>query len=143
MDKGIYCLVFRNPSCTLEIGSLGSVHFRDGWHVYVGSALGPGGLKRAVRHIRLFREKDRPPRWHVDRLLLSGEFSLEAVVCAPADRPAECAVAGAFGWQCVPGFGSSDCRCPSHLFFCTRPPVAAILHTMDRLHLHGTSTTIK
>jgi Uri superfamily endonuclease len=143
MDKGVYCLVFRNQSCALEIGSLGPVHFREGWHVYVGSALGPGGLKRAVRHIRLFRKKDRPPRWHVDRLLLSKEFSLEAVVCAPVGAPAECAVAGACGWHYIPGFGSSDCTCPSHLFFCTHPPVTAILRTMERLGLNGTSTTIK
>jgi len=38
--KGIYCLALRNRACDLEVGRLGPVHFREGWHIYVGSALG-------------------------------------------------------------------------------------------------------
>ena len=69
MDKGIYCLVFKNPACTVRIGALGPVAFREGWHIYVGSALGSGGLARLDRHIALARDRDKRPKWHVDYLL--------------------------------------------------------------------------
>jgi Uri superfamily endonuclease len=143
MDKGVYCLVFKNPSCCLTIGGIGPRVFGEGWHVYVGSALGSGGLKRVCRHIRLSRERDRVPRWHVDRLLLSDRFALEAVVCARTEAAVECALASALGGPYIPGFGSSDCRCPSHLLFRDHPPVAGIIRTMAALGLVGTSTTIK
>ncbi|MDG6256528.1 MAG: GIY-YIG nuclease family protein [Methanomicrobiaceae archaeon] len=116
MDKGVYCLVLQNCACNIEIGRLGRRDFTPGWHVYVGSALGPGGLKRACRHVRLARTRDRAPKWHIDYLLVSPCFSLGALYCAPTGDAAECAVARGLGGACVPGFGCSDCRCGSHLF---------------------------
>lgn len=62
MDKGVYCLVFHNPACTVRIGALGEIAFRKGWHIYVGSALGSGGLKRLGRHIALAADKDKRPK---------------------------------------------------------------------------------
>ncbi len=53
MDKGIYCLVLKNPACTVRVGALGPLPFAAGWHCYIGSALGPGGLVRLERHTRL------------------------------------------------------------------------------------------
>jgi len=122
MDKGVYCLVFRNGGCSIEVGRLGRRDFAPGWHVYVGSALGPGGLKRACRHARLARTRDRAPKWHVDYLLLSPCFSLEAVYCASTDESAECAVARGLDGPSIRGFGCSDCRCGSHLFFRPHDP---------------------
>ncbi|HDR72591.1 MAG TPA: DUF123 domain-containing protein [Methanoculleus sp.] len=122
MDKGVYCLALRNCACSIDIGRLGRFAFAPGWHVYVGSALGPGGLKRACRHARLARMRDRAPKWHIDYLLLSPCFSLEAIYCAPTGEPVECAVARGLGGACVPGFGCSDCGCGSHLFSRSRDP---------------------
>jgi Uri superfamily endonuclease len=135
MYKGVYCLVLRNGSCALEIGRLGRRYFAPGWHVYVGSALGPGGLKRALRHARLAQNRDRTPKWHIDYLLLSPRFSLEAIYCAPTDDPAECAVARGLGGPSVPGFGCSDCRCTSHLFFRSGDPGEEICRVLTRLDL--------
>jgi Uri superfamily endonuclease len=122
MDKGVYCLVFKNPACTVRVGALGSIAFRAGWHIYAGSALGPGGLARVRRHIRFAEERERRPKWHVDYLLSDPRFSLVYAICAQTTDPLECALAGATGGSFVPGFGCSDCRCASHLFFRPRDP---------------------
>jgi Uri superfamily endonuclease len=123
MDKGIYCLVFKNPSRTVRVGALGEVAFRKGWHIYVGSALGSGGLVRLKRHIALSRIKDKRPKWHVDYLSKSPSFCLRSAIYAMTEERLECRLAKALGGEDVPGFGSSDCNCLSHLFFRRRNPV--------------------
>jgi Uri superfamily endonuclease len=123
MDKGIYCLVFKNPSCTVRVGVPGEIAFRKGWHIYVGSALGSGGLARLERHIALSRNKDRRPKWHVDYLLESAAFCLRYTVHAMTEERLECRLAAALEGEIIPGFGCSDCDCPSHLFYRRRDPV--------------------
>ncbi|MEZ5335776.1 MAG: DUF123 domain-containing protein, partial [Methanolobus sp.] len=78
-DKGVYCLIFKNKGCIFDAGRLKNIEFRKGYHVYVGSALGPGGLKRLKRHVLLSMEKDKKPRWHVDYLSVSSIFDLLCV----------------------------------------------------------------
>jgi Uri superfamily endonuclease len=121
--KGIYCLCLKNSRTILSIGKLGERTFEEGWHLYIGSALGPGGLARAERHQRLAVTRDRRPTWHIDHLLLSDRFRLAAVVTAGTEAPLECALARALGGRSVTGFGSSDCHCPSHLFHRPSDPI--------------------
>lgn len=142
MDKGIYCLVFRNPACTIKIGALGPVTFREGWHVYVGSALGSGGLARLGRHVSLSRAKDKKPKWHIDYLSVSTRFSLHTTIHALTEERLECQLAQALGDPSVPSFGCSDCRCPSHLFWRGREPHKEITKTFRRLGLVPVTTTI-
>jgi Uri superfamily endonuclease len=114
--KGIYSLLFKNsPSC-VAVGSLGEVTFNSGWHIYVGSALGPGGLKRALRHAVINRDKCGNLRWHVDYISASPDFSLEFIVAAKNSERRECEVAGNIGGISIRNFGCSDCGCGSHLF---------------------------
>ncbi len=126
MDKGIYCLVFKNPACTVRVGALGEIAFRRGWHTYVGSALGSGGLARLERHIALSQNKDKRPKWHVDYLSESQPFSLRYSLHALTEERLECRLAEALGRETVPAFGCSDCGCSSHLFFRRRNPVKEI-----------------
>ena len=142
MDKGVYALIFSNRPCSLAIGSLGKVRFRGGWHVYVGSARGPGGFARVKRHRRLSLARDRAPAWHVDHLLLSPCFSLRAIVCGATTRDLECSLAGALGGGCVPSFGSGDCACPGHLFYRRADPVGEVREAMAGLGMRPVSTTI-
>jgi Uri superfamily endonuclease len=142
MDKGVYALVFSNRPCSLPIGSLGVIRFRRGWHVYVGSARGPGGFARVWRHRHLALSRDRPPRWHVDHLLLSPCFTLRHIVCGPSEGNLECALAGTLGGEAVPSFGSSDCSCKSHLFRRTSDPVDEVAEAMASLDLTPLSTTL-
>jgi Uri superfamily endonuclease len=142
MDKGIYCLVFRNPACTETIGALGPVTFRKGWHIYVGSALGSGGLARLGRHVAHSRTREKTPKWHVDRLSVSGSFSLRYTVHALTDDRLECRLAETLGGLSVPSFGCSDCHCPSHLFFRKGDPRREIARAFRSLGLDPVTTTM-
>jgi Uri superfamily endonuclease len=142
MDKGIYCLVFSNNPCTIQVGSLGPRDFPRGWHAYIGSALGHGGFSRVSRHIRLFSSGSGKRHWHIDYLLTNQGFSLHCAVCAPTASPLECNLARAIGGIPVPHFGSSDCRCPSHLFYFDTNPRDRITSGAVSLGLVPFITTI-
>ncbi len=135
MDKGIYCLVFRNPACTIRIGALGDIPFKAGWHIYVGSALGSGGLKRLERHIGLAKNRDRAPKWHVDYLLTDPHFLLSYAVLTITNDRLECPLATAIGGAGISGFGCSDCPCPSHLLFRSRDPQKELITAFGALGL--------
>jgi Uri superfamily endonuclease len=142
MDKGIYCLVFKNPASTVRIGALGPVAFDAGWHCYIGSALGPGGLARLSRHCRLASERNKHPKWHVDYLLTDPRFVLAYTVSAPTTDRLECRLADSLGGTGVPGFGCSDCTCPTHLMYRNRNPQKEIVAAFKALDLVPTSKTI-
>lgn len=122
--SGIYVLLI-DARVELEVGTLGRQKF-NGRYAYVGSAQGPGGFKRVVRHCRLAAGQAVARRWHVDRLLEHGR--LEAVFIREiADPEAECALATELARilpPAVQGFGSSDCGCSTHLF---KVPVVSTL----------------
>lgn len=115
--KGVYCLVIGlNAGAELAVGSLGRIRFLPGVYVYVGSAM--SGVEQRVRR---HKSADKKRRWHIDYLLARAEVI--ATIALPTDRKdVECSLASAVsaceGATCpVEGFGSSDCRCRSHLFF--------------------------
>ena len=142
MDKGIYCLVFQTPGCTIRVGALGTLTFRAGCYAYVGSALGSGGLERLGRHISLTRLRDKQPKWHVDYILLSPCFSLVyAVYAVTADR-LECRLAHELNEGAIPKFGCSDCSCISHLLYWRDDPKQEILSTFRELQLDPVIKTI-
>lgn len=143
MHKGIYCLVLKSTSCALNVGSLGIISFRQGFHVYVGSALGSGGLARVVRHIRCARNGCEHPHWHIDYLLTSEHFTLTRVHCFPTGERMECRLASILPGDAVRGFGCSDCTCTSHLFSFRRDPRDLLPDTAAMLGLSAYSKTIK
>jgi Uri superfamily endonuclease len=118
---GTYLLLLRlDAPARLTIGRLGVVTLAAGWYVYVGSALGGLGA-RLRRHARL----EKRHHWHVDTLraacdlvAIAARIGPGRVECLTAAR-----VAGLPGASLpVPRFGSSDCRCHSHLIaFAGRP----------------------
>jgi Uri superfamily endonuclease len=142
MDKGVYALVFSNRPCSLRIGALGEIRFRRGWHIYIGSAMGPGGFARVRRHRQLARARDRPPRWHVDHLLLSPRFTLRYTLCGASPGNLECALTDALGGEAVPSFGSSDCACRSHLLYRASDPVADVMEAMASLRVIPLNTIL-
>ena len=101
----------------------------------MGSALGPGGLKRVKRHINLSRNKDRNPKWHVDYLHLSPAFRLVSAVYAFTSSQLECALASRIGGNFVSGFGCTDCMCSSHLFYRNKSPLLEVIETFEVLGL--------
>jgi Uri superfamily endonuclease len=110
--KGSYILlVSLAEGSTIKVGSLPHSYFPAGSYAYVGSAMG-GFKPRLERHLRA-RKKGH---WHIDYLL--ERASITGIILCQTEARVECAIARALSGQFegVPGFGSSDCRCPSHLF---------------------------
>lgn len=111
--KGAYLLLIRLPVAReITVGRLGVIHFEPGGYVYAGSAL--GGLKgRVGYHLK----QNKRLHWHIDYLL---EYAhVDKVLTIETDERLECAVASMLSryFEAIPNFGSSDCKCKSHLFY--------------------------
>ena len=102
---------------SVQIGRLGILNLRSGFYVYVGSALGSGGVRARLAHHLMASIR---PHWHVDYLRLHTTIE-EVWYCLDGSRREHSwaqrlrTAAGAF----LPliGFGASDCRCDAHLYF--------------------------
>jgi sugar fermentation stimulation protein A len=120
-NSGVYALLIRAPGGRrVIIGALGPQLFPRGFYVYIGSAK-VGLRSRVARHWR----RRKPLRWHIDYLLRHARPV--AVATFRWRRDAECrlarlAAAKGAAEGLVPGFGSSDCRCRTHLFRLVRRP---------------------
>ncbi len=119
-DRGCYIIVLHLPrDRKISVGGLGEVKFRKGYYLYVGSAR-KDLSKRIERHRRLTKKQ----HWHIDCLRGQAEFAAAIPIRTSADL--ECRVADSLGtiadWT-VPGFGSSDCSCKTHLFGMEQDPV--------------------
>ncbi len=120
-DSGFYQLIIRmGQEREIVVGKRGCFRFPSGFYVYTGSA--KRGLEsRISRHLRTRKRT----RWHIDYLLRYGRV-VDVRRYSPGGR-SECGlsrrVEKAKGSKVVvPGFGSSDCRCPAHLFYFQRNP---------------------
>jgi len=113
--KGSYILVIDLVEETrLTVGRLGTFEFPVGLYFYCGSAL--NGLEARIRrHLR----QDKKRHWHVDHLTAMAPV-VEVWWVEDEDRW-ECRWAEtimAQGGEVVArGFGSSDCRCLTHLVY--------------------------
>jgi Uri superfamily endonuclease len=134
-EKGVYCLIFENRDCVIEVGKKGTFSFPEGFHIYVGSALGLGGMKRVKRHIDLSLKRDKNPKWHVDYLHLDSSFRLHRAVCAGTSDRLECELARRLGGNLAPGFGCTDCACKSHLFYREKNPLSEVTGVFEALGL--------
>lgn len=117
-DAGIYQLLIRLPEPrTIRVGALGEHHFAAGWYVYTGS------MKRGLSHrLRRHCAAEKPLRWHIDYLTTVAEVAATRTFALNGEPDQECATHRALAQQSgetlpVPGFGSSDCRCASHLCY--------------------------
>ena len=111
--KGTYVLLIENDRVrNINIGRLGKLAFIPGYYIYVGSALN-NLEKRIQRHC----SSNKKIFWHIDYLL--EEMEICEVFRIESNHRLECMVAQKFA-ECffpVSGFGCSDCKCKSHLFF--------------------------
>lgn len=115
--KGSYALVIRlERDERLAVGRLGTFDFPAGCYLYCGSALN-GLAGRVRRHLR----RDKKRHWHVDYLTAAAGVC-QVWWCGDGERR-ECgwALAALAGGATAPapGFGASDCRCPTHLLYLT------------------------
>jgi Uri superfamily endonuclease len=118
---GTYALVLHlSGASEIEVGKLGKSIFPAGYYIYVGSALGPGGLAgRLRRHSRSTTSPGWQAKWHIDYLRHYTKTTGVWVVQQSTRREHDWAgivqeLPGAM--ITMPGFGSSDCGCLAHLF---------------------------
>jgi len=112
-DCGDYILILNLKTARkIDIGRLGEKKFPKGCYCYVGSA-----RKHLTKRIERHQRTRKNLHWHIDYLRNSAEF-VAALPVRSSDY-LECEIADALshiGTLAVPGFGSSDCSCSSHLF---------------------------
>jgi Uri superfamily endonuclease len=117
--KGIYILLIQlSRDVDANIGALGTRHLAKGFYAYVGSAQ-VNLENRISRHFR----KEKRKFWHIDHLLDSQAAKIQKVLFKEAAKTEECAIATEISrlGEPVVGFGCSDCRCKSHLFYIEKP----------------------
>lgn len=118
-DRGVYLLVVHlEKGKRICYGKGKENYFKEGFYVYVGSA-----MKNLQSRINRHHRKRKKYFWHIDYLLDKGKLLNSIPIRIKDDI--ECKLASAireiseFG---VIGFGSTDCKCPSHLFYFSVDP---------------------
>ena len=99
---------------TIKIGKLGEYFFQKGTYIYVGSA-----KRNIVKRIQRHKEIEKKLHWHFDYLR---PFGIITKIITYDERLGECALAEKIrkiehGTLPIKGFGSSDCKCYSHLIY--------------------------
>jgi sugar fermentation stimulation protein A len=119
-DRGAYLLLIRlEQEKIITVGKLGPSTFVAGYYVYAGSAM--NGLRsRIARHLR----RKKQFHWHIDYLAAAAD-AITPVPIISSER-LECLLAqalSALSEKTLIGFGSTDCRCPGHLFYFAKNPL--------------------
>ena len=121
-DRGSYLLViYLEKDRKISVGSLGSLLFKEGYYVYVGSA-----MKNLTARIERHKRRRKLLFWHIDYLREQGNL-VHAIPIRSATR-LECEIAESLknvSQGLAAGFGASDCRCDSHLFYMNTNPVTS------------------
>ncbi len=123
-EPGTYALVLSaKANGLIRIGRLGTLRLQSGFYVYVGSALGPGGVRgRLLHHLRPAKR----PHWHIDHLRRHTVLKEVWYGLDPVSREHQWArCLGTLPGASIPlaGFGSSDCQCESHLYLFWNHPL--------------------
>ena len=129
-----YVLVIEvKKKINIQIGKLGKFKLPGGWYLYIGS--GENSLeKRIKRHLK----KEKKLFWHIDYLLNNPQARVKKVWAKEGGW--ECSLAGKMASDKifrtpVPKFGSSDCRCKTHLFLILKPGKEADLFRQNNFFL--------
>jgi sugar fermentation stimulation protein A len=123
-----YLLILQNRrEQERSVGSLGRLRFAAGFYVYVGSG-GSNVVRRILRHMAPHKLR----HWHID-YITAGRTRMKPVGAHIYPRTPECRLAAGLAGRlhAIPGFGASDCTCPTHLFF--TPDPSALSEVLARL----------
>jgi len=120
--KGSYILLIEvSKDQEIQVGKLGKLFFKKGFYVYVGSALN-NLEKRIQRHFR----SDKKLHWHIDYLLKKAQIL--DVYYKESNKREECNISKFFNKKIgsISGFGCSDCKCSSHLYYGSKKDIENI-----------------
>lgn len=117
-NHGLYSILLElDQPFEIQIGKLGAFLFQPGIYIYIGSAKGKME-SRIKRHLK----KEKKQHWHFDYLRPYG--NIKAVFSFPISM-GECQLREDFFnknqtlQMPIAKFGSSDCKCYSHLLYST------------------------
>ncbi len=117
---GCYLLLYINRKrFSADIGALGRRDFPRGFYVYVGS-----GMRNLFGRIGYHRRKSEKRHWHLDYIKDRFTFLTDIPIVTMSRR--ECSLSLKMleeGGRGIDGFGSTDCRCNSHLYFFESNPL--------------------
>ena len=118
--SGIYYIVLWNDKDrVIECGSLGNLEFKKGYYVYSGS--GKTNLFKRIEH---HRKKKKKKLRHMD--YITAEMKIKADIPIITDDYRECDLAEILdknSVEPVKNFGSTDCKCFSHLHYFKDNPI--------------------
>jgi Uri superfamily endonuclease len=124
MKKGIYLLhIILERPINLAFGKKHFADFHSGNYYYIGSAL--NSLEARInRHIR----QEKKMHWHIDYLLNYGK--IQEIYYKETAKNEECHLAQYFtqNFNNIAHFGSTDCTCPSHLFYSKKTNLDPIIN---------------
>ncbi len=111
--KGSYILFIKlDEDKLIEYGIRKKNYFKKGLYIYVGSAL--NSLENRIeRHLG----NKKKIHWHIDYLLNFGQII--NIFYRENNNREECNIANLLKKRFLPifNFGSSDCKCKTHLFY--------------------------
>lgn len=114
--KGTYNLIIcQKENINIKVGTIGNdIKFPKGYYVYTGSAMN-SLTARIKRHLR----KEKKLHWHIDYLLKNDNNYIKEVLFTISDKRVECELAQLISdkRKTIDNFGSSDCKCNSHLTY--------------------------
>lgn len=128
--KGSYLLVLEIQSATqIRIGKLGSIQFDSGYYIYTGS-----GMNSLEKRLKRHFTDNKKLWWHIDYLTINAQ---PLYALAIPHKKLECSLAGEISaiFSQVKGFGCSDCKCTSHLFYAPGDPGKTIFKVLKDLDL--------
>jgi len=117
VNSGIYILLIDAVnSKKIRVGKLGSIYFKKGVYLYVGSA--QRNLKKRIRR-HLLKEKRK--FWHIDYILTNESFKVTEIFIAPNYKKNYEEIFASYlekhAAEIIPKFGSSDTKNKTHLFY--------------------------
>ena len=129
-EPGTYALILLSSSNEIiSVGKLVNLKLQGGYYVYVGSALGAGGLKARIKyHTRLSTK----PHWHIDYLKPFVEIKriwYSYDTHRNEHNWASVLIEFPESTVSLDGFGASDCKCKSHLFYFIKKPSLMRFHS--------------
>ena len=132
--KGSYILVvYIERDIQIHVGALGFIIFKKGFYFYIGSAMGEYGSSTLLNRVKRYflSKNEKKIHWHIDYLLADLHTIIIKTYLIPSKYPLECIIAREFSEICdksIRNFGSSDCKCISHLFY---------FKNLDYFHKHN------
>ena len=135
-NTGAYLILIKlDTNKSISVGRRGVIPFKKGFYIYTGSAKKTLS-QRIKRHLS---KKKKHFHWHIDYLTAEADtltpfpvYTGKNIECDMADDLKDIAD------RAVPGFGSSDCSCGSHLFyFKTNPAVTDAFQQLLHHYWHN------